>query len=72
MSKCGEVIQEGGVTVCEHTYICIHTYAYIYIYTYTYSTPNNPAPLNKILYNTVFLSITPTFVYLLEKGQHAL
>ena len=71
MSKCGEVVQEGGVTVCEHTYICIYIYIHTYIHTY-YSTPNDPAPLHKTLYMcTVFLSITPTFVYLLEKGQHA-
>ena len=67
MSKCGQVVQAGeGVTVCEHTYICI----YIHIHTHTYSTPNDPAPLRKILYNTMFLSIAPTFAYLLEKGQH--
>ena len=56
MSKFGEVVQEGGVTVCEHTYI--------------YSTLNDPAPLQKSVKCSV-LSITPTFVYLLEKGQHA-
>ena len=56
MSKCGQVVQEGGVTVCEHTCIWIYIYMYIYIYTYihwtyihTYktSTPYNPAPLQK-------------------------
>ena len=65
MNKCGQIVQEGG-TVCEHTYICISIYAHIHIY----GTPNDPAPLHKILDNTVCLSITPTFVYLLEKGQH--
>ena len=34
MSKCGEVVQEAGVTVCEHTYICIYIYRYLHIYIY--------------------------------------
>ena len=66
MSKCGQV-------VCEHTYVYLYLYIYIYAYIhiYIYSTPNDPGPLHKIPENTVFLSFTPTFVYLLEKGQHA-
>ena len=47
MSKCGEVVQEGGVTVCEHAYMCISIY--IYIHTYIHSTPNDPAPLHNML-----------------------
>ena len=49
-----------------YIYIYIHTHTYIYIY----STPDDPAPLHKVLSNTVFLSITPTFASLLEKVQH--
>ena len=67
MSKCGQVVQEGGGTVCERTYICISIYA---LHTHIYSTPNDPAPPQNILGNTVFLSVTPAFVYLLERGQH--
>ena len=46
MSKCGQVVQEGGGRC-----VIVHTY-------------------HKILENTVFLSVTPAFVYLLERGQH--
>ena len=50
----------------------VHTYVHLYmhIHTHTYSTPNDPGPLYRILENTVFLSITLTLIYLLEKGQH--
>ena len=41
MSKCGEVVQEGGDG------ICIHVYIYIYVHTYIYSTPSDPAPFQK-------------------------
>ena len=67
MSKCGQVVQEGGgrcVNVHTYVYLCIH------IHTHIHSTPNDPAPPHKILENTVLLSVTPAFVYLLERGQH--
>ena len=67
MSKCGQVVEEGGGRcVNVHTYV----YLYIHIHTHIYSTPNDPAPPHKILENAVFLSVAPAFVYLLERGQH--
>ena len=67
MSKCGQVVQEGGGRcVYVHTYV----YLYIHIHTHIYSTPNDPAPPHKVLENTVFLSVTPAFVYRLERSQH--
>ena len=62
------------VTVCEHTYVYIYIYICICIYIYIcidiYTVPRMILRLFiKYCKNTVFLSITPTFVYL-EKGQH--
>ena len=67
MSKCGQVVQEGGGR-CVNVHTCV--YLYIHIHTHIYSTPNDPAPPHKILENTVFLRVTPAFVCLLERGQH--
>ena len=63
--------REGGDGVSTYINMYIYIYTYIHTHTHIYSTPNDPAPLNKQLQNTVFLSNTPTFVYLLGKGQHA-
>ena len=54
MSKCGQVVEEGGGRcVNVHTYV----YLYIHIHTHIYSTPNDPAPPHKILEHAVFLSV---------------
>ena len=54
---------------CIHAYM--HTCIHAYMHTCIYSTPNDPVPLhNQQMQNTVVLSTTSAFVYLLEKGQH--
>ena len=67
MSKCGEVVQEGGVTVCEYTYICIyiyiHTHRHTHTHIYIYSTPNDPAAI-LFKYNTVTYSVFEHYTYL--------
>ena len=52
----------GGVAVCERTYI--------YIYTYTHIVSLMILRLFIKYCQIHFLSIAPTFVYLLEKGQN--
>ena len=69
MSKCGQVVEEGGGR-CVNVHTYVYLYIYIHIHTHIYSTPNDPAPPHKILENVVFLSVAPAFVYLLERGQH--
>ena len=64
MSKCGQVVEEGGGR-------CVNVHMYIYIYTYIHTYIVAPMLLRLLIkYCTVCLSVAPAFVYLLERGQH--
>ena len=54
--------------MCERTYICIS----IFVYTYIHKNIVPPMILRLLIkyWKIVFLSVTPAFVYLLERGQH--
>ena len=69
MSKCGQVVQEGGGRC-----VNVHTYVYLYIYIHYIHTYMVPAMILCLLIKywkiQFLLSVTPAFVYFLERGQH--